>query len=350
MSGTETYLAVAATCGYRAAALPFSSHSMSPLTQITVFGASGFVGRHTLQRLAKTGATIRVPTRNPEKAMRLRPMGDVGQIVPIPCSVRNDAAVASAIGSSDVVINLIGILYEKRRDTFQSVHVEVAARIARLAKEQGAQRLIHMSALGADANALSAYARSKAAGEQAVTTFYPGAILMRPSIIFGAEDNFFNRFASLARFSPILPLIGGGHSKFQPVYVGDVADAICKAVDQHDGVAQIVELGGPQIYSFRQLMELILAETGRRRYLMSVPWPLAMLEAFFLEKMPNPLLTRDQVVSLRTDNILHNDTMATLRTFGIDPTPLKIILPTYMDRYRGAGEKGMNVQWAGFTY
>jgi len=177
---------------------------MSALKQITVFGATGFIGRHTVRRLAKTGAVIRIPTRDAEKALPLKPMGDVGQIVPIPCSPRSDTSVARAIGNSDAVVNLLGILYEKGRNTFEAMHVETAARIARLARDQGAKNFVQMSALGADANAASMYARSKAAGEQAVRTFFHDAVIMRPSIVFGPEDNFFNLFATLARISPVL--------------------------------------------------------------------------------------------------------------------------------------------------
>jgi NADH dehydrogenase len=307
---------------------------MSKIKQITIFGGSGFIGRHVVRRLAKTGATIRIPTRDPEKALLLKPMGDVGQIVPFHCSTRSDAMVNDAIGNSDTVINLLGILYEKSRDSFQCVHVETAARIARLAKEQGAKRLIHMSALGSGASSAARYAQSKFAGEQAVRTFFAASTIFRPSIVFGPEDNFFNMFASLARFSPVLPLIGGGTTKFQPIYVGDVAQAVVQALTLPQASGATYELGGPQIYTFRELLELMLAETGRKRCLMNVPWGIAKLNAAFLELMPKPLLTRDQVELLKSDNIVSAGAK-TLRDLDLIPTSLELILPTYLARYRG---------------
>ena len=220
------------------------------MKQITVFGGTGFIGRHLIRRLAKTGAIIRVPTRDMEKALLLKPMGDVGQIVPITCNIQNDTSIAAAIGPSDAVINLVGILFEKGRKTFQSVHVETAARIARIAKEQGAARFVHISAIGAEATSASHYARSKASGEAAVRAFFPQATILRPSIVFGPEDDFFNRFAGMARLSPFLPLIGGGATKFQPVYVGDVAEAIIRAIEIPACAGKIFELGGPENTEF----------------------------------------------------------------------------------------------------
>lgn len=304
--------------------------------QITVFGASGFIGRHVVRRLAKMGACICIPTRNLEKALVLKPMGDIGQIVPLSCSVRSDASVSAAIGNSDIVINLIGILYEKGRHTFQALHVETAARIARCAKEQGVHRCIHVSALGADASSRSSYARSKAAGEQAVSTFFPDATIMRPSIVFGAEDGFFNMFATMARYLPVLPLIGGGHTRFQPIYVGDVADAIVHALHSPETQGRIFELGGPQIYTFRSLLEFMMQVTGQRRILINLPWWLAKLEAFFFEMMPHPLLTRDQIELLKSDNIVGPGAYPTLRNLNIMPTALETILPTYLGRFRGS--------------
>lgn len=302
-----------------------------PMTTITIFGASGFLGRHIVRQLAKTGATIRVPTRDPDKALILKPMGDVGQIVPFRASVRSDASVDQAIGASDVVINLIGILYEKGRDTFQALHVEAPARIARLAREHGAKKFIHVSAIGADANSKSAYARSKAAGEQAVHTFFPDATIFRPSIVFGPEDSFFNRFARLSSVAPALPLIGGGLTKFQPVYVGDVAEAVKAALGNPDAVGETYELGGPSVYSFKELMELMLKETGRKRFLTPIPWPLAKLKATFLELMPTPLLTRDQVELLKSDNVVRSKAK-TLRHLNITPTAVEIVVPRYFNK------------------
>lgn len=306
---------------------------------ITLFGGTGFIGRHLVRRLAKTGAVIRVATRDAEKVLPLKPMGDVGQIVAVPGSIRSDESVAHAIDASNTVINLTGILYEKGRDTFQSVHVEAAARIARLAKERGAKNLIHMSALGAGAGSTSSYARSKAAGEQAVRLFFPDAAIFRPSIVFGPDDNFFNLFATLARVSPILPLIGGGMTKFQPVYVDDVAAALQRAIGNPEMRGSTYELGGPQIYSFRELMELLLRVTGQRRWLVPVPWWFASLKAFFFEYMPRPPLTRDQIELLKTDNIIRNPQTKTLQNLGITPMAAELILPTYLGRFRKNSEE-----------
>ena len=302
---------------------------------ITLFGGTGFIGRHLVRRLAKTGAAIRIVTRDAEKALLLKPMGDVGQIVPIAASLRNDMAVARAIQGADIVINLIGILYEKGRQSFQFAHVETAAKIARLAKEAGASRLLHMSAMGVSASSTALYAKSKYAGEQAVKTFFPDATIFRPSIVFGAEDNFFNMFASLAQIAPALPLIGGGLTKFQPVYVGDVAEAFLRAKQNTATRGQTYELGGAQIYSFRQLLELMLNETHRKRCLINLPFPVASLQAAFMEMMPKPMLTRDQVELLKTDNVVSAGAK-TLRDLGINPTTMEVILPTYLARFRKA--------------
>jgi NADH dehydrogenase len=310
---------------------------MNTPAQITVFGGSGFIGRHLVRRLAKTGAVIRVPTRHPEKALILKPMGDIGLIAPFACSLRSDDAVAEAIGSSDTVINLLGILHQKGRNTFQAVHVEAAARIARIAKQNGVKHLVHMSALGASAASASLYARSKADGEHAVSTFFPYATIMRPSIIFGPEDRFFNLFATLARYLPVLPLIGGGVTKFQPVYVGDVAEAIELSLARADARATTYELGGPAIYSFRELLEIMMRITGRRRGFIDMPWGFAKIHAALHEllPLPQPLITRDQVELLKSDNVVGARTSAkTLRDLGMTPTALEVILPTYLDRFR----------------
>ena len=304
--------------------------------QITIFGGTGFLGRHIVRRLAKTGAIIRVPTRTLEKALLLKPMGDVGQIVPLPSNTRTDAGVADDIGNSQVVINLLGILHEDKRNTFQSVHVETAARIARVSKEKGVQRLIHVSALGSLAGSLSAYARSKAAGEQAVRTFYADTTILRPSVVFGAEDNFFNKFSRMADKSPFLPLINGGTTKFQPVYVGDVADAVVAVLEQNNTRGQSYELGGNAVYSFREMLEIMLRVTNRKRCFMNLSWTTAKLMAAFMELLPVPHLTRDQVDLLRTDNVVrsgnnHRETK-TFADIGITPSVLEAVLPTYLTR------------------
>jgi uncharacterized protein YbjT (DUF2867 family) len=302
----------------------------------TVFGGSGFIGRHLIKRLAKTGTIIRVATRHPSSANFLRTNGAVGQIIPIAVNVNDEASVAAAVRDADIVINLIGILYESGVNTFRGTQGEAPGRIARAAKAAGAQRFVQISAIGADAGSSSEYARSKAAGEQAVLKAFPEATILRPSIVFGPEDNFFNRFAAMARIAPALPLIGGGHTKFQPVYVGDVAEAIMKALENPAAQGKIYELGGPQVYSFKEIMELVLAETRRKRFLVPVPWSVAEFQGKILGKLPKPLLTLDQVELLKRDNVVAPGA-ATLNDLGVSPTAAEVIIPTYLDRFRVGG-------------
>ena len=304
--------------------------------EVAVFGGSGFIGRYLVQKLARAGWRIRVPVRMPDSALFLKPLGDVGQIVPMAANLRDEASISRAIAGTDAVVNLVGILYERGRQTFEEVHHRGAARIARLAREAGAERLLHMSALGADAASPSAYARSKAAGEKAAAEHFPGATVFRPSVVFGPEDDFFNRFAELARFLPALPLIGGGHTRFQPVYVGDVAEAIANAL--HDPATRGVtyELGGPRTYSFRELMEILLAEIRRRRLLLPLPFWIASLQGAVLSCLPKPPLTRDQVRLLKRDNVV-SGTRPGLTDLGVKPTALEVVIPSYLDRYRPGG-------------
>jgi uncharacterized protein YbjT (DUF2867 family) len=302
----------------------------------TVFGGSGFIGRHLIKRLAKTGTIIRVATRHPSSANFLRTNGAVGQIIPIATNINDDASVAAAVRDADIVINLIGILYESGVNTFRGTQGDAPGRIARAAKAAGAQRFIQISAIGADARSTSEYARSKAAGEQAVLKAFPEATILRPSIVFGPEDAFFNRFAAMARISPALPLIGGGRTKFQPVYVGDVADAIMKALENPAAQGKTYELGGPRVYSFKEIMELVLAETRRKRFLVPVPWSVAEFQGKILGKLPKPLLTLDQVELLKRDNVVAPGA-ATLNDLGINPTAAEVIIPTYLDRFRVGG-------------
>lgn len=302
----------------------------------TIFGGSGFVGRYLVQHLARRGWVIRVAVRHPDSALFLRPMGHVGQITPIAANLRDDKSVAAAVSGVDAVVNLVGILHESGRQTFQAVHVEGAQRVATAAKSAGAERFVHMSALGADPKSAAIYARSKAAGEEAVRAAFPEATIVRPSIIFGAEDGFFNRFATMAQLSPALPLIGGGKTKFQPVYVGDVAEAMARIIEEPATRGKLYELGGPQTYSFRELLELLLQEIGRRRCLLSLPFPLAGLMGTILQHLPNAPLTRDQVELLKQDNVV-SGTTPTLADLGIQPTAVEVILPTYLDRFRRGG-------------
>lgn len=271
---------------------------------VTVFGGSGFLGRHLIRRLAKSGARIRVAVRNVDSALFLKPMGDVGQIVPVSASVTDEASVRRVIAGSDAVINLVGILFEKGGQRFDDIHVAGAERVARIAREEGVSRLVHVSAIGADPNSDSNYARTKGLGEQAVREAFPDAVILRPSVIFGPEDDFFNRFAAMTRFSPALPLLGGGKTRFQPVFVGDVADAIMAGLERDDATGKLFELGGPTVYSFRELMEYMLKVLRRHRGLIPVPFPVAGFIALFAGLMPKPMITRDQLRLLRRDNVV----------------------------------------------
>ncbi len=303
---------------------------------VTVFGGSGFIGRYLVQRLARQGWIVRVAVRHPQSALFLKPLGDVGQIVPIAASLHREDSIAVAVEGVAAVVNLVGILYERGRQTFRAVHVEGAARVARAALAAGAGRLIHMSALGADSASPSAYARSKAEGEIAALAIFAGASIIRPSIVFGPEDDFFNRFARMARLLPALPLIGGGRTRFQPVYVGDVADAMMAVLGDPATTGRIYELGGPRIYTFRELLELLLREIGRRRLLAPVPFWAARLQALVLERLPVPPLTRDQLKLLERDNVVSGAAPG-LAELGIAPTAAEVILPTYLDIYRPGG-------------
>jgi uncharacterized protein YbjT (DUF2867 family) len=304
-------------------------------TLVTVFGGSGFVGRHVVRALAKHHYRIRVAVRRPELAGHLQPLGRVGQIHAVQANLRHPGSVAAAVRDADVVINLVGILFERGRQRFEAVQHAGAEAVAKAAALHGA-RLVHMSALGADADAPSAYARSKAAGEQAVKDAFPTATILRPAIIFGPEDDFFNRFARLATISPFMPLIGGGETRFQPVYVGDVADAVIRALDDPAASGRTYELGGPKIYTFRALMELMLAEIKRKRWFIDLPFGIASLQARLLSILPNPPLTVDQVEMLKRDNVVSSGAL-TLATLGIEPNAVEAIIPLYLDRFRPGG-------------
>ncbi len=303
---------------------------------VTVFGGSGFIGRHLIGRLARQGWIVRVAVRRPSRADFLKPMGDVAQITPIRAPIQDRIAVESAVAGADAVINLVGILYERGPQTFAAVHAHGAQAVASAAAAAGVKRLVQVSALGADERGEADYARSKAAGEAAVRTAFPNAVILRPSVVFGPEDAFFNSFAGLARCSPVLPLIGGGGTRFQPVYVADVAKAIACSVSDQACTGRTFELGGPRVYTFKELMELVLRQNNRRRLL--VPWPFALAEfqARFFELLPVPPLTRDQVRMLRHDNVV-TEGAPTLADLGIVATAAEVILPTYLDRYRPSG-------------
>lgn len=300
---------------------------------VTVFGGSGFIGRSVVQRLADQGVRVRVAVRRPNEALFLKPMGQVGQIQTMQANLRHRGSIEAAVRGADAVINLVGVLYESGRQTFENIHVDGAATVAEAAAEAGVPALVHMSALGADLKSPSLYARSKAEGEDRVRAAYPQAVILRPSVVFGPDDDFMNRFASLTRFTPVLPLIGGGHTRFQPVYVGDVADAVMRALEQPDTGGQTFELGGPRLYSFREILDGILEGTGRRRLLIPLPFGLARFMAAFFQMLPRPLLTLDQVRLLEQDNVVSADAR-TIADLGIIPTSLEAIAPTYLARYR----------------
>lgn len=303
---------------------------------ITVFGGTGFLGRHTVRALARAGYRIRVAVRYPNAGFFLLPMGHVGQIALTKCNVRKADQVAAAVHGASAVVNLTGILFSRGRQNFTAIHVEGAETIAGAARAAGVTSLIHVSAIGANKDAESNYAASKGEGELRVREAFPDATILRPSIVFGPEDDFFNRFAALARVSPFLPLIGGGRTKFQPVFVGDVAAAILRAVGDPATRGRTYELGGPTVYSFRELMQILLRETCRRRLLMPLPFSLAWLQSLFLQFLPKPLLTPDQVILLKSDNVVTAaDTLASL---GIVPATIEAELPAYLSRFRPKGQ------------
>ena len=309
-------------------------------TLVTVFGGSGFLGRHVVRALAQRGYRIRVAVRRPDLAGHLQPLGRVGQIHAVQANLRYPASVEAAARDADVVVNLVGILLERGRQRFDAVQAFGAEAVALAAAAFGA-RLVHVSAIGADETAPSHYARSKATGEKLALAAAPSAVVLRPSIVFGPEDDFFNKFGNLARFMPALPLIGGGHTRFQPVFAGDVAQAVAAALDGRAKDGEIYELGGPEVKSFEELMQFVLATIGRRRLLLPIPFALARLQAYVLQLMPKPLLTPDQVELLRSDIVVSGEAKRegrTLEALGIDPIAMATIVPSYLWRFRKAGQ------------
>jgi NADH dehydrogenase len=309
-------------------------------TLVTVYGGSGFLGRHVVRALAKRHYRIRVAVRRPELAGHLQPLGRVGQINVVQANLRNAASVEAAARDAHVLINLVGILYERGRQRFDSVHAFGAEQVALAANAHGAG-LVHVSAIGADENSRARYARSKAQAEKLVLAAQPQAVIIRPSIIFGPEDDFFNRFASLARMAPALPLIGGGATRFQPVFVGDVAAAIADAVDGKTRAGTTYELGGPEVRTFKELMQFVLATIERKRLLVPLPFFAAKLQASILQFAPTPPLTPDQVEMLRSDNVVSDAANAqgrTLQGLGIEPDSIEAIVPSYLWRFRKTGQ------------
>jgi NADH dehydrogenase len=307
---------------------------------VTIFGGSGFIGRHLVRALAKSGWRIRVAVRQPELAFHIQPLGRVGQIHAVQANLRYPDSVARAAEGADAIINLVGILYQSGKQTFDAVQAEGANAVARAAAANNSQ-LVQFSAIGADAGSKSDYARSKAEGEAFARAAVPDAIVVRPSILFGPEDSFFNRFAAMARVSPVLPLIGGGQTRFQPVFVGDVAAAVDAMLAGRARPGATYELGGPEVRTFEELMQLMLRVIDRRRFLVPVPFALARMQALFLEMLPNPLLTRDQVRLLERDNVVSAEAereSRTLRGLGIAPTAMETVLPSYLVRFRRTGQ------------
>jgi NADH dehydrogenase len=308
---------------------------------VTVFGGSGFLGRHVVRALLKRGWRVRAAVRRPDLAGHLQPLGMVGWVQPVQANLRYRWSVDRAVTGADAVVNLVAILSESGRQRFEAVHAAGARAVAEATRAAGIDRLVHVSAIGADPASPSAYARSKAAGEVAVRETDAGAVIFRPSIMFGPEDRFFNRFASLARVLPALPLFGGGHTRFQPVFAGDVARAIADAVEGKVPGGRIYELGGPEVKTFRECLELMLATIERRRLLVPVPWALAAVMGQVLQYLPNPLLTPDQVRQLRIDNVVSEEAQSqrrTLKGLGVDATSLEAVLPSYLYRFRARGQ------------
>ncbi len=301
-----------------------------------ILGGNGFIGRYIVKRLAERGDVLTVGGRRAAAAKFLKLKGDVGQVGLVNIRIDDEALLPAFVANNDAVVNLVGILHESGGQRFDRVHHVGPARLARLAREAGVARFVHISAIGADPRSTSAYARTKAAGEEAVRDAFPTATILRPSVVFGPEDQFFNRLAALAMISPVVPVIGGGETRFQPVYVGDVADAAVHCLDDSTTAGRTYELGGPKIYSLRALTELLLAEIHRKRYLLDLPFGLASLQARLMSLLPNPPLTPDQVEMLKRDNVVSSGAL-TLATLGITPTPVEAILPTYLDRFRRGG-------------
>ncbi len=315
--------------------------STPPAKLVTVFGGSGFVGRHIVQALARRGYRVRAAVRRPDLAGHLQPLGGVGQVTAVQANLRYRWSVERAMQGADAVVNAVGILYEAGRQSFDAVQAFGPRAIAEAARQAGIDNLVHISAIGADANSDSAYLNSKGLGEAGILEAAPEAVIMRPSIIFGPEDDFFNKFAGMAQLSPVLPLIGGGGTNFQPVYAGNVAEAVAVAVDGGAKPGTIYELGGPDIASFRQCLERMLEETGRKRVLVPIPFGVAKIMGKIMGILPKPLLTTDQVRMLQSDTIVSEAAVAEGRTLdglGIDPTAMDVILPSYLVRFREHGQ------------
>lgn len=317
---------------------------------VTVFGGSGFLGRHVVRALADRGWRIRVASRRPDLAFHIQPQGRVGQVNAVQANLRYPESVLSALRNADAVINLVGILAEGGRQRFDAVHTGGARAVAEAARAAGLTNLVHVSAIGADPESPSVYARSKGRAEAVVHETIPEAVILRPSILFGPEDDFFNRFAAMARIAPALPLIGGGHTRFQPAFVGDVAEAVARAVSGEAKPGAIYELGGPAVRTFKELMQYVCTVTGRRRALVPIPFEVARVPAMLTELADSLLLglfpktmliTRDQVTLLERDNVVSEAATAAglvLQGLGIEPRAMESVVPGYLYRFRKTGQ------------
>jgi len=306
---------------------------------IAIFGAGGFVGKHLIRELTKLDYRIKIATRNPYQKGYLKPLGSPGQIELFKTNIFNKEDVAHVLKNCDLVINLVGILYETRKQKFNHIHSHFPYLLSNLCNENGIKNLVHVSALGVKEKHKSIYMQSKLDGEKTIQDTFKSSVILRPSVIFGQGDKFFNSFASLAQFSPIIPLIGEGKTKFAPIYVGDVAKAISRALELNNSEPKIFELGGPENYSFKELMEILLTEIKKKRFLISIPFSLAKFQSYFLQMLPNPILTPDQVELLKHNNIVSGD-YPTLKDLGITGTTIQNILPKYIYRFRTGGQFG----------
>ena len=306
---------------------------------IAIFGAGGFLGKHLMRQLTKLDYRVKVATRNPYLKGYLKPLGNPGQIELFKTNIFNPEDIKQVLKNCDLAINLVGILYETRKQKFNQVHVKFPYLLSNLCNEIGVKNLVHISALGVREGHISKYMQSKLEGEKNIQKVFKPSVILRPSLVFGPEDKFFNAFASIAQFSPALPLIGGGKTKFSPIYVGDVAKAIVKTLKLENSKPKIYELGGPKNYSFKELMEILLEEIKKKRFLIPIPFSVAKLQSYFLQMMPNPLLTSDQVDMLKYNNIVSGE-YPTLEDLGIRGKTIQSILPKYIYRFRTGGQFG----------
>jgi uncharacterized protein YbjT (DUF2867 family) len=306
---------------------------------IAIFGGGGFLGKHLMRQLTKLDYRIKVATRNPHLKGYLKPLGNPGQIELFRTDILDAGDIKKILKNCDFVINLVGILYETRKQKFNKIHAQFPYLLSSLCNEMGIKRLVHISALGVKEKHPSKYIQSKLQGEKNILNNFSTSIILRPSVCFGSDDKFFNTFASIAQFFPALPLIGGGKTKFAPIYVGDVAKAIVKSLELNNTESKIYELGGPQNYSFRELMEILLIEIRKKRFLITIPFGIAKLQSYFLQIMPKPILTVDQVELLKHNSITSGD-YPVLKDLGIVGTSIQSVLPKYIYRFRTGGQFG----------